>query len=135
MQVLSSPRPTAAPAAPAAPSSAERAADQFEEVLVKQFVQTMTKGLFKPMEGGPGWMGSQADQQRDALADVLTRHLVDSGAMGIGDLVRRRWETPDAAPSAPPVEGLPIDTPIAPRALPASLHPLRPPSDPLDLTA
>ena len=103
-------------------------------MLVKQFVTTMTKELFEPMEGGPGWMGSQADLQREALADVLTQHLTESGALGVGDLVRRQW-SPDVTPTekAP----LPVDAPIAPRtfdALPA--RSIRPPAaDSLDLSA
>ncbi len=122
------------PATPARPSQADKAAHQFEEVLVKQFVQTMTKELFEPMEGGPGWMGSQADLQREALADVLTSHLVESGALRVGDLVRRQW-APEVTPEikAP----LPIDTPVAPRtfdAVPArTLRPLS--ASPLDLSA
>jgi hypothetical protein len=95
----------------------------------------MTKDLFKPMEGGPGWMGSQADMQRDALADVLTQHLVDSGAMRIGDLVRRQWnETPAPAETGAP---LPIDAPLPARPF-QSLPPrtLRPDAAaPLDLSA
>lgn len=135
MDALSAARATSPqPTAPARPSQADAAAHQFEEVLVKQFVQTMTKELFEPMEGGPGWMGSQADLQREALADVLTSHLVESGALRVGDLVRRQW-SPEVTPTekAP----LPIDAPIPARtfdALPA--RPIRPPStSPLDLSA
>ncbi len=121
-------------AAPSRPSQADAAASQFEEVLVKQFVTTMTKELFEPMEGGPGWMGSQADLQREALADVLTSHLVESGALRVGDLVRRQW-APDVTPEqkAP----LPVDAPIPARtfeAIPA--RSVRPPqADALDLSA
>ena len=67
-------------------------ARQFEEVLVKQFVQTMTKDLFKPMdESGASFVAAQADIQRDTLNDVLTRHLVDGGSFGVARMLERQW--------------------------------------------
>ena len=84
----------------------EEAAKQFEAILVRQFVATMTDGLFKSgLEGddGPGWMKGQQDAQRDVLTDVLTEHLVESGALRISDLLVRRWQgNPAADPSAAP---------------------------------
>lgn len=90
----------------------EEAARQFEEVFVRQFVQTMTDGLFKARltgEDGPNWMESQSDLQRSTLADVLTRHLVERGHFGIADHVLRQWgrvtppdETTPAGGSTPP---------------------------------
>lgn len=71
--------------------SPEEAARQFEEVLVKQFVQTMTKDLFKPMGEGPSYLSAQADIQRDTLNDVLTRQLVDSGSFGVARMLERQW--------------------------------------------
>ena len=76
-------------------TSPEEAAKQFEAILVRQFVAAMTDGLFKSgMEGddGPGWMKGQQDTQRDVMTDVLTQHLVESGALRISDMLVRRWQ-------------------------------------------
>ena len=73
----------------------EEAARQFEAILVRQFVTAMTDGLFKASlsgEDGPGWMKGQQDTQRDIMADVLTEHLVESGALRISDLLLRQWQ-------------------------------------------
>lgn len=77
------------------PKSLEEAAEQFEEILTRQFVNVMTKDLFgKGLAGenGPGWMESQGEIQRDTLADVLTTHLVDQGTLGISELLQRQWQ-------------------------------------------
>ena len=78
----------------------EEAAKQFEEILVRQFVAAMTDGLFKDSlagEDGPGWMKGQQDTQRDVMTDVLTRHLVESKALRISELLVRRWQGSAAA--------------------------------------
>jgi len=72
----------------------DEAARGFEEVFVRQFVSEMTKGLFKSSlagDNGPSWMSAQQDLQRDTLTDALTRHLTDSGHLGIADMLRRQW--------------------------------------------
>lgn len=77
------------------PKSLEEVADQFEEILTRQFVDVMTKDLFgKGLSGenGPSWMKGQGDIQRDTLADVLTTHLVDQGTLGISELLQRQWQ-------------------------------------------
>lgn len=74
--------------------SPEEAAAQFEQVLIKQFVQNMTKDLFKSSlagEAGPGWMEGQADLQRDALNDALTEQLARRGTLRFADLLTRQW--------------------------------------------
>ncbi len=74
----------------------EEAARQFETILVRQFVKTMTDGLFKASlsgDDGPGWMKGQQDTQRDIMTNVLTEHLVESGALRISDLLLRQWQT------------------------------------------
>lgn len=90
-----------ASAPPEPPSRMDEAARGFEEVFVRQFVSEMTKGLFKSSlagDNGPSWMSAQQDLQRDTLTDTLTRHLTDSGHIGIADMLRRQWtqslETP-----------------------------------------
>jgi len=73
----------------------EEAAAQFEEVLVKQFVQTMTKDLFKNSlsgENGPGWIESQSEMQSDVLADILIQRLVEDGTFNMRELLLQQWE-------------------------------------------
>ncbi len=62
---------------------------------MRQFVKVMTDGLFKASrsgDDGPGWMKGQQDTQRDIMTDVLTEHLVESGALRISDLLLRQWK-------------------------------------------
>lgn len=93
-------RPSGRPVQPASgrPETQEEAAKQFEEILARQFVRTMTDQLFKTQLSGEesaGWMKSQGDAQRDVLTDVLTRHLVESGTLGLSDLLLRQWKPQD----------------------------------------
>lgn len=76
----------------AATDDQARAAREFERVLVKQFVQVMTKDLFKSIDDGAmSSVEAYGDIQRDTLADVLTDHLVDSGTFNLQDLLLRQW--------------------------------------------
>ena len=65
-----SPLPTGTPAAATSvvdrskPSNEAEAAAEFESVLVRQFVQAMTKDLFKASEDGASLSGGQSDLQR-----------------------------------------------------------------------
>ncbi len=84
--------PTLPPGTAQRARTPEQAARQFEEVLVRQFVQTMTKDLFKPLDGdGASSLTAQADIQRDTLNDVLTRQLVDTGSFGVARMLERQW--------------------------------------------
>ena len=98
--------PTAAPARPA--ESPEEAARQFEAVLVRQFVEVMTKDLFDA--GEEGGMSGQADLQRDTLTDTLTDHLVESGTFGVADLMIAQWRRsgrlPPESDADTPADGL-----------------------------
>lgn len=79
----------------------EEAARQFETILVRQFVKTMTDGLFEAGlagEDGPGWMDSQRTTQRDILTDVLAEHLVDTEALGISKLLLNQWQRSGRVP-------------------------------------
>ena len=102
-----SPLPPASPTGSASAAgrpaeSPEEAARQFESVLVRQFVEVMTKDLF---DGGPeGGMTGQADLQRDTLTDTLTDHLVESGTFGVADLMIAQWRRSGRLPAAPPAE-------------------------------
>ncbi len=78
-----------------APRTQAEAAEQFEAVLVRQFVQAMTKDLFKQSLSGEGMSSGHVDTQRDVLTDALTDHLVGSGALSLSDLLLRQWSPGD----------------------------------------
>lgn len=92
---------TSSPLAAAGPGRAAEdpaeAARQFEAVLVRQFVEVMTKDLFQSEEGG--MLTGQADLQRDTLTDTLTDHLVEGGTFGIADLMIAQWERAGRIPT------------------------------------
>jgi len=98
MPTISAVGHAAVPAAPPRARGPEEAAEQFESILVRQFVQTMTKDLFKDGEGGAG--GIQADAQRDALTDALTRQLTTTDALGLRDMLLTRLGGALADPGA-----------------------------------
>ena len=89
------------------PQTREEAAQQFELLLARKLVQSMTDGLFKSSlagEDGPAWMSSLGDTRRDLMTDVLSEHLAESGQLGFSDLLLRRWRETmpaDEAPTAP----------------------------------
>ena len=88
-------------------TSIEEAARQFEEILVRQFVGEMTKGLFNKGLAGddsPGWMDSNRDTQRDVMEDVLTKHLVESNALRLSDFLIRQWNHFDADPATQKID-------------------------------
>jgi len=102
--------PALAPDSPAGPqrrpSTPEEAAQQFEAVLIRQFVAAMTDTLFKDGlagDEGPGWVKSQQHTQRDVLTDVLTEHLVESRSLRLADLLLRQWSRGADRPT--PTEG------------------------------
>jgi len=88
--------------------SPEEAAAQFEEVLVKQLVKTMTDGLFKTSlagEGGLSSVGAYNDMQKDVLAEELSRHLIQSGTLRISDMLLRQWKQSGLADPEPAGSG------------------------------
>jgi flagellar protein FlgJ len=88
----------------------EEAARQFEEILVRQFVGELTKGLFEQGlsgDDGPGWIQSQSQIQRDALNDTLTKYFVDSGTLKLSDHLLRQWNRQEAPSEL-------LDTPASP---------------------
>lgn len=101
------------------PDSPQEAAKQFEEMLVKQFVKVMTKGLYKSTmsgEDGPSWMKGQRDSQRDILNDILTNHIVDSGVLGIRERMMKQWSPASPVPekTAPALASPAHTPPLAP---------------------
>lgn len=94
----------------------EEAAEQFEAVLVRQFVSTMTKGLFESTSGS--LPGAQADAQREAMTDALTKEIVESGTLRFRDLLLRQWDRTGQAETG--AEAPPAETPAAEAAPPAA---------------
>ncbi len=97
------------------PTTPEAAAKQFEEVLIKQMVHTMTKELFDGNLTGddaPQWMGGYSDMQSDVLAEELAKQLGKSGRMGIAELLIKQWKReeeltmPDDGSPADPAPGI-----------------------------
>ncbi len=77
------------------PNSPEEAARQFEEVLIKQMVQSMTKNLFDSSITGddaPQWMAAYGDMQSDVLSTELAKQLGGSGKLGIAELLLKQWQ-------------------------------------------
>lgn len=120
---------TSSAAPPPDARSPEEAARQFEAVLVRQFVEVMTKDLFDTES--EGMLTGQADLQRDTLTEALTDHLVEAGTLGIADLLLAQWDragrlparaaapAPEAAPGPemPPEEALRRTAPKGPSPL------------------
>jgi len=76
------------------PTTPQEAAKQFEEILVRQFVKTMTDKLFTSGlsgENGPAWMDSYRDSERDVMTEELSRYLTESGSMNFSDLMLKKW--------------------------------------------
>ena len=115
------PTSVAAPAtsaSPRPPDDPAEAARQFESVLVRQFVEVMTKDLFQSDD--EGMMTGQADLQRDTLTDTLTEHLVESDTFGVADLLMKQWERSGRVPTEAGTAG-----PTAPEAAaPATRRPM-----------
>ncbi len=116
--------PAGAPDRPA--DSPEAAARQFESVLVRQFVEVMTKDLFDG--GAEGGMAGQADLQRDTLTDTLTDHLVESGTFGVADLMIAQWRRSGRLPAEPAADALAAGPDAAETGVagPSAAEPTRP---------
>ena len=107
------------------PDDPVAAARQFESVLVRQFVEVMTKDLFESQQ--ETMMTGQADLQRDTLTDTLTEHLVDAGTFGIADLLTAQWERQGRLPpdlGAEPASSMP--SPPSSRAAGPDMAPVTP---------
>lgn len=75
------------------PENLEQAAEQFEQILVRQLVKTMTDDLFDSPLGGEdsGAMRSQSRMQSDAVTDTLTTELVKNDSFGLSELLKQKW--------------------------------------------
>ncbi len=79
------------------PTSPQEAAEQFEHILVRQMVRTMTKDLFDGSLAGddaPQWMGAYHDLQSDILTTELADKITESGRLGIAELLMKQWARP-----------------------------------------
>ena len=132
------PRAHASASTGGAAKTPEAAAKQFEAVLVKQFVEVLTRGLFKSEDGG--MLTGQADLQRDTITNVLTDTLVDSGSFGVATMMTAQWTRAGRmaaeAPEAPAADsssgpGPRLEAPDVPRLeMPRRLAPRPEPSRP-----
>jgi len=80
--------------APANPESPEEAAEQFEKLLVRQFVDVMTEDMYSSSlagDGGKNWMSSQRDRQRDVMTNMMTEKLAEAGDLQIAETLLQSW--------------------------------------------
>jgi len=109
--------PTGVPGTGPKAHTPEEAAQQFEEILIRQFTQTMTKGLFESSlagEDGPGWMKGHQSQQQDILAGELAKHLMASGTLRLSELLLRQWNRNDVLPETDTTPPESTQTPSTP---------------------
>jgi Rod binding domain-containing protein len=95
---------------PANPETPEEAAEQFEQLLVRQFVDVMTEDMYSSSmagDGGGNWMSSQRDRQRDVMTDMITEKLAEAGDLQIAETLLQNWgiESPDAGESSEGASG------------------------------
>lgn len=105
------------------PRDPEAAARRFEEVLIKQMVQTMTRDMFDSGlagEEGPQWTGTYGEMQSDVLATELAKRLSESGKLGIAELLLKQWQHREEIDS-PPEESPSFIHPSTPETV--SIHP------------
>lgn len=79
------------------PQTREEAAEQFEQVFVRQLVKTFTDDLFKMNMSGmdSGAMRSRTAMQSDILADVLARRLTARDTFNLSELLLKQWNRID----------------------------------------
>ena len=69
------------------------AADQFERIFVQQMVQAMRSSVsLGGDEGGMFGSGPGAGTFEDWFDTHLSRHLSETGGIGIGDMLVRNWQ-------------------------------------------
>ena len=116
------------------PETPKEAAEQFEKVLVRQFVDVMTEDSSPPAPGGGGGKtgsGSQRARRRGFMPGVITARLTGAGNPQISDTPRQSWgraasveaDAPEADDAAP--------APASPEnSIPEFVDPLPAPADP-----
>lgn len=76
------------------PETPEEAAEQFEKVLVRQFVDVMTEDMYSSSlagDEGKHWMGSQRDRQRRIMTDMIADKLTEAGDLQISETLMQSW--------------------------------------------
>ncbi|MCS3667617.1 Rod binding domain-containing protein [Salinibacter ruber] len=104
------------------PETPKEAAEQFEKVLVRQFVDVMTEDMYSSsLAGGDGknWMSSQRDRQRRVMTGMITDKLTEAGNLQISETLMQSWGT-DASAEA---DGTEANAPEADDATPAPASP------------
>ncbi|MBB4090308.1 hypothetical protein [Salinibacter ruber] len=104
------------------PETPKEAAEQFEKVLVRQFVDVMTEDMYSSsLAGGDGknWMSSQRDRQRRVMTGMITDKLTEAGNLQISETLMQSWGT-DASAGA---DGTEADASEADDAAPAPASP------------
>ncbi len=120
------------------PETPKEAAEQFEKVLVRQFVDVMTEDMYSSSLAGDGdknWMSSQRDRQRKVMTNMITDKLTETGNLQISETLMQSWGT-DASAEAEDAtqEGATQEDASAPAApensIPEFVDPLPAPADP-----
>ncbi|WP_119841912.1 hypothetical protein [Salinibacter ruber] len=104
------------------PETPKEAAEQFEKVLVRQFVDVMTEDMYSSsLAGGDGknWMSSQRDRQRRVMTGMITDKLTEAGNLQISETLMQSWGTDTSAGA----DGTEADAPEADDAAPAPASP------------
>lgn len=107
------------------PDNPKEAAQQFEKVFAKKFVEVMTKNMFdNSMAGDQGLqsMDTQRRRQRDMMANMLTKHLVESDLLGLSDQLMKQWgvapeESTSSSGTPAPAEPFPAPNESSPLPL------------------
>ncbi|WP_251980260.1 hypothetical protein [Salinibacter ruber] len=114
------------------PETPKEAAEQFEKVLVRQFVDVMTEDMYSSsLAGGDGknWMSSQRDRQRRVMTGMITDKLTEAGNLQISETLMQSWGTDASAEADAPEADAPeanapeANAPEADDAAPAPASP------------
>ena len=121
------------------PETPKEAAEQFEKVLVRQFVDVMTEDMYSSsLAGGDGknWMSSQRDRQRRVMTGMITDKLTEAGNLQISETLMQSWGTDASAEADAPEANAPeaddaTPAPASPEnSIPEFVDPLPAPADP-----
>ncbi len=118
----------------APPETPKEAAEQFEKVLVRQFVDVMTEDMYSSsLAGGDGknWMSSQRDRQRRVMTGMITDKLTEAGNLQISETLMQSWGTNASAEADAPEADDAAPAPASPEnSIPEFVDPLPAPADP-----
>ncbi len=116
------------------PETPKEAAEQFEKVLVRQFVDVMTEDMYSSsLAGGDGknWMSSQRDRQRRVMTGMITDKLTEAGNLQISETLMQSWGTDASVEANAPEADDAAPAPASPEnSIPEFVDPLPAPADP-----